>query len=190
MMKSEASINAAAEPWYRSSMLWLAMSLPLLTVIAGIATYRLAAAGAGAADAEPEAVLRVAQMQTTDLASDEMALQLGLSAEAHIDVAAGVTRKALPIILTVHISAWADAAVLDYDFLQLRLAHRTQAKFDRTVMLRRDASGRWRGLLPADLYGGYNAVLAPPDSRWRLIGTIDAASTLMKLGPMLGGDDD
>lgn len=188
MMKSEASIKAAAEPWYRSSMLWLAMSLPLLTVVAGIATYRLAAAGA--ADAEPEAVHRVAQMQTTDLASDEMALQLGLSAEAHIDVAADVTRKALPIILTVHINALDDAAVLDYDFLQLRLAHRTQAKFDRTVTLRREASGRWRGPLPADLYGGYNAVLAPPDSRWRLIGALDAASTLIELGPMLGGDDE
>ena len=55
----------------------LALALPLLTVVAGVVTYRIAAQDT--TDSDPDAVRRIAQMQTVDLARDENALRLALA---------------------------------------------------------------------------------------------------------------
>jgi len=56
-------------------MVWLMLAIPLATIAGGIATIRLVA---GPLDAAPEPVQRRAQIQSTDLAPDLLAHQLGL----------------------------------------------------------------------------------------------------------------
>jgi hypothetical protein len=65
-------------------MVWLMLAIPAATVVAGIATMRIARTD-GALDAAPESVARVAQAQVADTAADERAAALGLAANARLD---------------------------------------------------------------------------------------------------------
>jgi uncharacterized protein len=161
-------------PWYRAPVLLLALALPMFTVVAGIATYRIAAGGAS--DSDPDAVRRVAQMQTTDVASDELAARLGLAAFAAFDPVRGSVRIRLDTTIALAT-------------LELRLIHATQARFDQTIALVSSDDGIWTGVLAAPRQGVYNVALHAKDADWRLVGRLDANATGLRLQPALGKRD-
>ena len=66
-------------PARREPMLWLVFGLPARVVVASLVTVWISARG-GAYDRVADDVRRTAQIQTTELAPDEAAAKLGLSA--------------------------------------------------------------------------------------------------------------
>lgn len=174
-MKSQSTESNAGLPWYRAPTLWLALALPLVTVVAGVVTYRIAAEGAS--DAEPDDVRRVAQMQTADLGRDQKALQLGLNARATIDRDSGTVRVQLQ-------GAAGEAA------LMMHFTHQTQAQFDQSVALERGADGTWTGVLQSPLMGACNVALAPLNGAWRVVGRLGAGAVELRLAPALGARDE
>lgn len=170
-MNASAPQPGKSLPWYRSPILILALMLPLLTVVAGVVTYRIAAQGT--TDSDPDAVRRVAQMQTVDMARDETALRLGLAGEASFDAASGSVR--------VHLeTGTADAS------LQLRLTHATQAQFDQNITLSRIEDRVWVGKLTGPRHGNYSVSLNALDAGWRLVGRLDTKTDRLRLLPALG----
>lgn len=174
-MNTNAAVSKADLPWYRAPMLWLALALPALTVVAGVVTYFIAADGFN--DAEPDAVRRVAQVQISDLHQDETAARLGLSAHAAIDPASGRVR--------LHIDA-----IGNDQRLQLHLTHKTQARRDHVVLLTPSADGDWIGVLPSDHGGAFNVSLMPASAHWRLVGRLELNATQLQLAPALGRGHD
>ncbi len=170
-MTTPAATPETSLPWYRSPILLLALALPMLTVVAGIATYRIAARDAS--DNDPDAVRRVAQVQTADTASDELAARLGLTGVATFNAADG----------SVHVQL--DRATAD-KALQLRLTHATQAQFDQTIALSRLANDIWAGTVIGPRHGRYRVSLHSADSGWRLVGQLDAQTDKLRLAPALG----
>lgn len=170
-MNASAPQPGNSLPWYRSPILLLALALPLLTVVAGVVTYRIAAQDT--TDSDPDAVRRVAQMQTADMARDENALRLGLAGEARFDAANGSVRVLL------------DAGTADAS-LQLRLTHATQAQFDQNIALSRIEDRVWMGKLIGPRHGNYNVSLNALDAGWRLVGRLDAKTDQLRLLPALG----
>jgi uncharacterized protein len=157
----------SARPWYREPMLALVIGLPATAVIAGIATLVLAIRSAD--DAGDLRVHRVAQVQTTDIAPDRAAAQLGLSAVATID-AGGVVRLAFAYTATGDTT------------LTLRLRHGTDPRRDRDVTLSRVEDSAWAGLLSGPLTAGaYNAELEPGDGAWRLVGRLEDGAVRVPL---------
>jgi uncharacterized protein len=170
-MNASAPQPGNSLPWYRSPMLLLALALPLLTVVAGVVTYRIAAQDA--TDSDPDAVRRIAQMQTADMARDENALRLGLAGEARFDAASG----------SVRVQLGAETAEVS---LQLRLTHATQAQFDQNITLSRIEDSVWIGKLIGPRHGNYNVSLNASDAGWRLVGRLDAKTDQLRLLPALG----
>lgn len=162
-------------PWYRAPVLLLALALPLLTVLAGVATYRIAAEDTG--DSDPDAVRRIAQMQTANLERDERALQLGLAGDAKFDANDGRIR--------VHLKPGTEDVRLE-----LRLTHATQAQFDQTILLTNMDHGIWSGSMTGPRHGNYTVSLHAIDSGWRLVGRLDARSDQTRLLPALGQGND
>jgi uncharacterized protein len=169
-MSTRLTSSKMSEPWYRSPMLWFALSLPALTVVAGVATYRIAASDSN--DAEPDVVRRVAQMQTLDLAADEAAANRDLIADASIDPATGK--------VSVRIDAIAPS-----ERLLLRLSHTTRAKLDQSIALTPDLSGNWVGWLSQERQGAYALSLTSIDAHWRLVGRLEARASQVRLLPLL-----
>lgn len=64
---------------FREPMVWLVAVIPVLTIVGGIVTMRLASANGPLASA-PETVSRSGQMQLSDLGPDERALDMNLRA--------------------------------------------------------------------------------------------------------------
>jgi hypothetical protein len=132
-------------------MVWLLLAIPAATVVAGMATLRIARAGGQ--DAEPEPVRRTLQAQEADLAPDARAARLHLQARVHVDAG------------RVQVDAPAQAAG---DALTLRLVHPTRAEQD--LAWTRDAgAGTWRGPpFPAATRGRW--ILEDRTQGWRLVG--------------------
>ena len=155
-------MNAPRAAW-REPIVWLMLSIPLATVVAGMATLRVARADGGM-DAEPEPVLRTAQAQVTDLGADRRAAALGLAATVRVD-AHGVPQ--------VDINT--DGA------LELRLVHPTRTAGD-LHWSRADHGGAWRGpALPRAARGRW--VLEPVAHHWRLVGRWPADTGVATLQP-------
>lgn len=170
-MDTDTAATDHALPWYRAPMLWLAVALPALTVVAGVVTYLIAADGHN--DADPDAVRRVAQVQTSDLHQDETAARLGLSAHAAIEPLSGRVRLRMNVIGT------------DTN-LQLILTHKSQARRDQVVRLTASAGGDWIGVLPSDHGGAFNVALVPASALWRLVGSLEPDAEQLLLVPALG----
>ena len=149
--------------WYREPMVWLLVALPLASVVATLALLRIGGAGPPL-DAVPDDVRRSAQIQQADLAPDERALALGLSAPARLrrDDAGGM---ALSI----------DARALPAGETALHLVHPLVAGRDRVLSLRREGD-----TLVADGFDpsvAWRLRLVPASGEWRLVARWDPART-------------
>ena len=157
-------MTTARAAW-REPMVWLMLAIPVATVAGGLATLKLARAGA--MDAAPEPVQRTLQAQVTDLGADARAASLRLRATLRIDARGSV----------------------DTDYpndpgvgaLTLRLIHPTLAENDR-VWTRATGEGGFRGpSVPADARGHW--VLENATREWRLVGEHVPGERLIRLQP-------
>lgn len=164
----EVATTQPSSAWYRSPVLWLALALPLLTVVAGIFTIRIAASGLS--DVAPEDVTRVAQVQTADLVADEQASRLALSALGQVD----------PQTLQIRIRFNQDIAA---PALHLRLIHPVQAAQDQIIALQPESPTVWTGRMSAPSRSKFRASLLPDDGSWRLVSPFDGQATSFNLQP-------
>lgn len=170
---TDADAGARQSPW-RVPVVWLVIALPLAVVIASIGLIFIA--GGDGNDQVIDTVARTAQVQTTDLAPDEVARRDKLSALVRIDAEGGFI-EALPV---------------NGDFdrgapLKLTLAHPTQAAADRVLELQPTGTG-WRADANIDAGNDWKLQLEPMDAQWRLKGRLPKGQLAINLRPSLQAD--
>ena len=161
----------APRPWYREPFMWLVVALPLSSVVAGVSLLVLATGGS-ATDSAPEKVQRMAQVQQTDLAPDQRARALALSARGRRS-SDGLEISMAGVDLPAH--------------LMLQLVHPSDAQRDLTLVLA-GGEGRWTWSGQVDTGHAWRLRLAPADGRWRLVGQLPAGVDAFELKPALGAD--
>lgn len=156
--------------------MWLVVGLPLLVIVAGFVTLYIAI-DAGGSDAIPDDVRRTAQVQTSELAPDERASSLKLSAvlsvhDGHLEVlpASG------PLL---------DDKLLRSQPLRLLLQHPTLAAEDRELKLIPTNTG-WRVGHTLDTGHDWRIQLLPEGTAWRLRARLPAGQRGVLLAPAVG----
>lgn len=157
----------APRPGRANYVLWLVLSLPAATVVAGLWTLWLAA-GDSAIDANPDAVRRTAQVQVASVDSDETAARDGL--RARVDIAGDGS-----VVVSVTPAAGPVAPVL-------QLVHPIESSLDRVIVLRPGPAG-WRGDAPLTAEHAWRLRLVAGDGRWRLVGRWRPGDTTVRLEP-------
>jgi hypothetical protein len=151
-------------------MLWLVFGLPALVVVASLVTVWISARD-GNQDAVADDVRRTAQMQTTELAPDEVAATLGLSAVLSLQ-----DGKLMLVPAT--------GAFPRDEPLELRLSHPTQAERDIRVTLQPDTLG-WSAPARVDADNDWKASLQDAAGRWRIVGRLQGGQHAVRLAPAL-----
>lgn len=147
-------------PWYRQFWPWFIIALPLTAVIAGIATWIIAAHDPDGLVADDYYKQGLAINQTLD--REHRAQALGLSGLARIDSAAQ------RIVLTLEGQIDARAR----DDLILRMIHPTRPNLDRTLTLKAEVGKRWSAPLQHTAPGRWHLQLEPATGEWRLNGRL------------------
>jgi uncharacterized protein len=163
----------AHRPWYREPMVWLVIGLPMSSIVAGTSLLTFALI-TGGADAVPDEVRRMSQIQLSDISADRRAFDRDLRAEIEIDPDTGA--------LALSMSG------LDTDTdgsLALMFVHPLRAEDDRTLSLVR-AGDRWLGRFDGALDHDWQLSLGPDDRQWRLQGRIAAHRAQATLLPRSG----
>lgn len=132
-------------------VLLLIVGLPAATLVAGVATLRVA--GSDGLDVVGDPVRRIAQVQVVDHGPDQAARAAGLSALARR------TGGRLEVRL--------DGT--DAPYLDLRLEHPLDAARDRRLRLVREDAGRFTAPWPDEAVV-WHLALSPPANHWRLVG--------------------
>jgi uncharacterized protein len=167
-----AIASPAERPWYREPMVWLVIALPMSSIIAGTSLLGFAI-HLGGADAVPDSVRRMSQIQISDLGADQRALAADMRAELAIDAGTGALRLGV---------SGRDGADSDSATMTLLFVHPTVAAQDHRVRLVR-AGDQWLGRFEGQLDHDWQLRLAPEDQGWRLEGRIRAQQTTVSLRP-------
>ena len=162
--------NPPHRPARREPMLWLVVGLPALVVVASLVTVWLSARS-GANDAVADDVRRTAQVQTTELAPDEAAAKLGLTAVLSV-------QEGNLVLVPVTGSFPRQAA------LALRLAHPMQAGRDLRLELQPTDIG-WSAPAKVDAGNDWNLTLQDAAGQWRVVGRLQAGQQAARLAPAL-----
>lgn len=156
----------------RNPILWLVCGIPLLTLLGGYLTLRVAYQS-GQSDEMPDEVSRTGQAQVTELAPDRAAAQAGLRVSIAIDRRAG------------RIQATQDAGhALTPQPIELQFVHPLHADADRTIQLLPTGNG-WQATLPRLADGNWRLVLKDAGVHWRLVGRLPTHASLALLQPAL-----
>lgn len=148
----------SAKPWYREPWPWILAAGPVIAVVAGLYTYRLAVLSSDGLVAEDYYKQGLAAGKT--IAKSDKAQSLGLS--AHVRVA--------PEMLTVRLTAGTD--FVRPASLKATLSHPTRAGMDQITEL-----------FPVD--DGYGARMRMPDSGHWLLLIEDKEGSWRVLGNLL-----
>jgi hypothetical protein len=137
-------------PWYRERWTWIVMAPPAAAVLAGLATWWIAASGADGLVAEDYYKQGLAINKV--IAREARARELGIS--ARLEIGDGRIRVRLegaaPEALFVH------------------LAHRTRAGFDQRLRLARAGEAYEAAMAPL-APGGWRVLIEDPRSSWRIV---------------------
>jgi hypothetical protein len=137
-------------PWHKEPWAWFVMAPPAAAVLAGLATWWIAASGADGLVAEDYYKQGLALNQV--IAREARARELGLA--ARLEIADGRIRVRLegaaPEALFVH------------------LAHRTRAGFDQRLRLAR-AGELYEAEVAPLAPGGWRVLIEDPRSSWRIV---------------------
>jgi uncharacterized protein len=156
-------------PAWREPMVWITAGLPAASVVAGVMLL-VTAIRTGGADEVDAPVQRRAQIQVAELAPDEAARRLQVSALVRI----GPDR----------IEAFAVSGPLPHDRpLVLTLSHPVDAAQDRRVVLDPAGAG-WQARTALPTSHDWLLRLAPEDGHWRVVGRMIRGSAT-RLGPAL-----
>lgn len=155
------SLSQDHRPWYREPWPWILMAAPAAAVIAGIATFWIAAATSDGLVAED--YYRQGLGINKVLAREHAAQDLGIVARA--EAAAGELRVRLE----------GRAGVPPALFAQL--AHATRSGHDMRLRLARQADGAFAVALPRALPAGrWRVSIEDPQGTWRVAGTWSGAA--------------
>lgn len=159
-----------ARPWYKEFWPWFVMLFPASAVVAGIATYYVAAHNDDGV-VEDDYYKQGMTINRT-LARDQAAASIGLAGT--LRVAGGEAT----LLLTGRVAQWPDK-------LRLRILHPTRAGMDQTVLLTARGGGRYAA--PCELSGAaakWNLLLEDEHRNWRLAGHMEAGRTEAALTPV------
>ena len=155
----------ASRPWYREPWPWILMSGPAIVVVAGAFTAFLAVAGADPLVADDYYKQGLAINRV--IAKEERARSLGVSATARFE--AGRVRITL------------SEAALDPQRVRLKLAHRTRASEDRSLVVERVAPATYEAAFEAPREGTWVVHIEDPASDWRVTGRWRAGDAWVSL---------
>ena len=147
-----------AGPWYREPWPWLLMAGPAAVVVAGIVTLWIAISTSDGLVVDDYYKRGMAINQT--IQRDVLAAQRGYRATALVSPDGRA--------MTVQLSATVRDA--GPSTLRVLIVHPTRDGLDKLVLLRRDASGVYNGVVPAVADGRRILVLEDMESTWRLTG--------------------
>ncbi|MEE9494160.1 MAG: FixH family protein [Gammaproteobacteria bacterium] len=149
-------------PWYRQGWPWFIISIPLATVVAGIATLILAIQSPNSmvVDNYYKEGLAINQYKHRLVAADKMGLQ-------------GLLRgSAGKLMLQLH----ANQPVSD-EVLQLKIIHSTRGELDQQVSLKRQSEGIYVAELPGVMPAGkWYLQLSPENYKWEIKGVLQSTS--------------
>lgn len=165
--------KAGDSPW-SVPVVWLVIALVGAVVVASITM--LVIANKGNNDQVIDTVSRRAQIQTADLAPDEVARRENLSFIVRLDLEGGFV-EALPVTGSVDRGAP----------LQLTLAHPARASADQVLELQPTETG-WRAQATVDAGNDWNLRLQPLDAEWRLKARLPKGQLAVNLRPSLQED--
>jgi hypothetical protein len=137
-------------PWYKERWTWIVMAPPAAAVLAGLATWWIAASGADSLVADDYYKQGLAINKV--IAREERARALGLRAE--LELGQGRIR--------VRLEGAAPEALF------VRLAHRTRAGYDQRLRLAR-AGEFYEAELGPLAPGGWRVLIEDPRSSWRIV---------------------
>jgi hypothetical protein len=137
-------------PWFKQPWPWIVMTPPAVAVVAGVATWWIAASGADGLVAED--YYRQGLAVNRDLAREAHARALGIRAEVELGDARLRVRLegAAPEALFVH------------------LAHRTRAGFDQRLRLAH-VGGAYEAAMSPLAPGGWRVRIEDPRASWRIV---------------------
>ena len=159
-----------SKPFWKTPAMWLVIGLPLASIVAGVSLLVIAVRSGGA-DAVPDDVQRMSQIQTTDLGPDAQARALGLSAV--VRMSDGVV-EVIPVTGQFHRQSP----------LQVLLQHPTRADADQRIELAPGDTG-WRAQAALDDSHDWIVVLASEQDGWRLHGRLPKQQHATHLSPAL-----
>lgn len=157
----------ATRNWRREPMVWFVIALPLLTVVAGVATAVIAAQGPP--DRMDASVRRVAQVQTSDLAPDLAAAARGVEGEIALERRDGR--------FTLRVAGAPDSG------LQLWLRHPSDARRDLRATPQASGDGTFVAALGSLGDGPWNLTLTGGDGAWRITGRLPAGADRATMQP-------
>jgi hypothetical protein len=150
---------------WQEPMVWLMVSIPALTVVAGIATL-IIAMQSGPMDMDPASVQRVSQAQTLDSAEDKLAADGNYRAFLIIDQQTqpwSISVKTVPISLA------------EKD-MRLVFVHPNRAERDIEMLV--PASAGVATMLAPISFKSQQIILSDSEKTWRLVGQYDGNSTV------------
>lgn len=153
------TVREDSQPWYRQFWPWMLISIPALTVVAGIATLWIASR-------EPVALVvddyyKEGLSVNRDLAKDQIANELQLSTQLNFDLDSKSTRAVVN-------------GRFNGESLKLAFIHPAKSTLDDSIVLQRQADGAYSGPLPVRADRWYLELEDPEtDNPWRLKGEID-----------------
>ena len=153
---------------WRMPIMWLAVGLPLASIIAGVGLV-ITAVNTGGFYCLSDKVDRMSQIQTTDLGPDNQAQVLKLSAIMRVD---GGMVEVLPVTGEFKRNAP----------LRLSLEHPLQAQEDRVLELKPSVHG-WQVEADIDETHDWRLQLTPADTQWRLKGRLPKQQHATRLAP-------
>ncbi len=147
------------QPWYRQFWPWAVFSLPAIAVVAGIATYILAATDADSLVRDDYYKEGLAINQ--DLARVDKARELGLRADVRFDEQGQELRVTLK-----------GEQAIQLPYLDLALVHPTRAGEDETLRLPALGGGEFaiHHAPPANVH--WHITLSSPQGDWELKGRL------------------
>lgn len=155
-------------PWYRQFWPWFLIAFPLSAVLAGVATYWLAARSADGLVEDDYYKQGLAINRTLD--RDHVAQRAILAAQLR------TTPQGVAVTLSGQLTRMPDRLVL-------RVLHPTRSGMDQTVVLVRAPSGEYRGGWALPGAGKWHLLLQDEGGVWRLLGEWSGAETSVPLRP-------
>ncbi|RKF20024.1 cytochrome C oxidase Cbb3 [Alginatibacterium sediminis] len=140
-------------PWYKQFWPWFLIALPAAAVIASISTFFIA--NNNKSDLVVDSYYKVGKSINQDLSKLKAAETLGISADLESKDGALILSMQVP-------SSYQNQA------LEVKLAHKTQAKKDLDFLVTADANGRYRFGENFDQAGRWFIRIEPIDGSWRL----------------------
>ena len=144
-------------PWYKQFWPWFLMAIPLSSVMVGIVMFRFANDG------------------TNALVVDDYYKE-GKTINARLDKISQAQALNIQTLLTVsndEVSvSFQSGSPISGEALQLDLFHVTLPKRDRKLLLTRDATGVYRGLVDFPIDGKWRLRLMPLDEEWKVQNTL------------------